>query len=82
MMDLLTCFKARLLDASRSCVSRTACLDTHGTVSCDVVQRNSYEDTRCAGEIKALTQCMAAQSTKPKEVNTITYHLQRLSRGG
>ena len=45
-------------------------------------QRNNYEDARCAGEIKALSQCMAAQAKKPKEVNTINYHLQRLSRGG
>ena len=45
-------------------------------------QRNNYEDARCAAEIKALSQCMAAQAKKPKEVNTINYHLQRLSRGG
>ena len=30
-------------------------------------------------EIKALNECMALQAKKPKEMNTVNYHLQRLS---
>ena len=85
-MDLLTCFKAR----PRSGCQRP-CLDGYATTRADITsplrrapapQRNNYEDAKCASEIKALNACMSAQAKKPKEVNTINYHLQRLARGG
>jgi hypothetical protein len=43
------------------------------------VQRAAFDDAKCVAEIKALGDCMAANANKSKEMNSINYHLQRLS---
>ena len=42
-------------------------------------QKGNFEDAKCMTEIKALNECMALQAKKPKEMNTVNFHLQRLS---
>ena len=37
-------------------------------------------DEKCAMERRALTACATAAARRPKVVNTINYHLQRISR--
>ncbi|KAL4519471.1 hypothetical protein Ndes2526B_g01935 [Nannochloris sp. 'desiccata'] len=37
-------------------------------------------DDKCIKERKALTACATAAARRPKVVNTINYHLQRISR--
>jgi hypothetical protein len=42
-------------------------------------QKGNFDDAKCAGEVRALNECMALQAKKPKEMNTVNYHLNRLS---
>lgn len=44
-----------------------------------VAQKGNFDDAKCVTEIRALNECMALQAKKPKEMNTINYHLQRLA---
>jgi hypothetical protein len=37
-------------------------------------------DTRCAGEKRALNDCLTLHATRPKQKQTINFHLQRLAR--
>lgn len=48
------------------------------TLAC--LKKAGFDDTRCQAEKKALADCVAVQAKKPKEVNTINYHLQRLNK--
>ena len=43
-------------------------------------KKNSFEDAKCQAEVRLLNACMAAQAKKPRETNTINFHLQRLSK--
>ena len=37
-------------------------------------------DTRCAGEKRALNDCLTLHASRPKQKQTINFHLQRLAR--
>lgn len=71
MLTLMSCFKARARrPAARSCAR---------ALTLAPAQRAAFDDARCVAEIKALGDCMAANEDKSKEMNSINYHLQRLS---
>ena len=42
-------------------------------------QKGSFDDAKCVQEVRALNECMALQAKKPKEMNTVNHHLQRLA---
>jgi hypothetical protein len=43
-------------------------------------KKGNFDDGKCAAEMKALNECIALQAKRPKEVNTLNFHLQRLGR--
>ena len=70
MLTLMSCFKAR--------VRRRACMPPAADACGAALQRAAFDDAKCVSEINALTDCMAANANKSKEMNSINYHLQRL----
>ena len=71
MLTLMSCFKAR--------VRRRACEPLAADASAAPLQRAAFDDAKCVAEVKALSDCMAANANKSKEMNSINHHLQRLS---
>jgi hypothetical protein len=78
MLILLSCFKARIVIAKRTVSIPQRNPDACHACVC-APQKGNFEDVKCQTEIKALNECMALQAKKPKEMNTVNHHLQRLS---